>query len=199
MAVRRRIGLVLGLLIGLTVLAGPPVPATAAEPGAVTPVAACADPDSFGGGQDIGENHLSVERVGAPSLAYRLDARWGRWDGQDLAESATRELGRTIDWGSARLVLRLREDGLLGVTIRTHEQVIDTATFAGADLAGGTRAMADVDPELLRPRSGGSVYVKVRVERPGLDLATCWAALPSARQLDGAARSSESLDFAAVP
>jgi hypothetical protein len=147
----------------------------------------------------VGENHLGVERVGAPSLAYRLDARWGRWDGQDLAESATRELGRTIDWGSARLVLRVREDGLLGVTVWTHDQVIEAAAFAGADLAGGTQAMADVDPELLRPRSGGSMYVKVRVERPGLDLATCWAGLPSARNLNGAAQTGPSLDFAPAP
>ena len=95
-------------------------------------------------------------------MAYRLDARWGRWDGQDLAESATRELGRTIDWGSARLVLRVREDGLLGVTVWTHEQVIEAAAFAGADLAGGTRATADVDPELLRPRSGGSMSMSPR-------------------------------------
>jgi hypothetical protein len=199
MAARRRIGLVLGLLlIGWTALPGPTAPA-AAEPGPVTPVAACSDPDSFGGAEDVGENHLGVERVGAPSLSYRLVARWGRWDGQDLADSAARESGRTIEWGSPRLVLRVREDGVLGVTVRTHEQVVDTAAFAGADLAGGTRATADVDPELLRPRSGGSVYVKVRVERPGLDLATCWAALPSARTLDGAAQTGTSPDFASVP
>lgn len=187
MATRRRFSRVLSLLlVGWMALAVPSI--AAASP----PLASCSDPDSFGSAADVGDNHLVVERVGPPHPGYRLVTRWSRWDGQDLAASAERELGRPIDWASPRLVVRLREDSQRGVTLLTHEYVMDRAVYAGGE---SPQAAVDVDPALFWPKSGGSVHVKVRVERPGLDLATCWAALPSAPGLDGAPQSSQSIDF----
>jgi hypothetical protein len=201
MSAWRTIGAVLGaVLIGGAVVGTPPRAfAETGEPGSAASLVACSDPDSFGGAADIGTNQLAVEKIGAPAPRYRLVARWRRWDGQDLAESAARDLDRAIDWGSARLVLRLREESLAGVTLLTNEQVMDGAEFSAANSPDGALAAVDVDPALLWPKSGGSVSVKVRVERPGLDLATCWAGIPSMPTLDGAARSSGALDFAAMP
>lgn len=191
MAVSMRFRTALSLLmVGWMALT---VPTTAA---ASTPLAACSDRDSFGGTRDVGDNHLAVERVGPPDLGYRLVARWSRWDGHDLAASAARELGRPIDWASPRLVVRLREDSQRGVTLVTHEYVMDGVAYAGTE---SPQATVDVDPALFWPKSGGSVHVKVRVERPGLDLATCWAALPSAPSLDGSTQSSQSIDFWTSP
>ena len=196
MAARRRVGAVLRLLLaGWMALAAETI-VSAAETTPATPLASCSDPDSFGAAADVGNNHLAVERVGTPQLGYRIVARWSRWDGQDLATSASRDLGRPIDWENARLVLRLREDSQKGVTLLTHEYVLDGAAYAGAE---SPQATVEVDPALLWPKSGGSVHVKVRVERPGLDLATCWAALPSAPSLDGAGQSSQSIDFSGSP
>lgn len=198
MAARRRIGVVLSLLlIGSTVLAGPPGPATAAE---LAPyLATCSDPDSFGSARSVGENRLALERVVRPEPRYLLVATWGRWDGQDLAESAERDLGRTIDWDNARLVLRVREDNRSGVTLSTHEHIVDGAAYSDGEVPGGALVAVDVDPAIFRPKSGGSVYVKVRVERPGLDLATCWAALPSTPIVDSATQSGQAIDFFALP
>jgi len=63
----------------------------------------------------------------------------------------------------------------------------------------GAVAAVDLEPAMLWPRSAGTVYVKVRVERPELDLATCWAELPNARSLDGAAQTGHSHELAASP
>ena len=201
MSAWRTLSAILGAaLIGCAV-AWAPTRALAAtgEPGPVVSLAECSDPDSFGSSADVGTNRLTVEKVAAPSPRFRLVARWGRWDGHDLAESAERDLGREIDWDSPRLVLRLREDSQSGVTVLTQEQIADVAAYSSADLPGGAQAVVDVDPASLWPKSGGSVYVKIRVERPGLDLATCWARVPTGPTLDGAARSGGALDSAALP
>ncbi|HZO26795.1 MAG TPA: hypothetical protein VFH48_12500 [Chloroflexota bacterium] len=202
MTAQRRIGVQMVAafaVCSVLVLAAGPGAVAAAETSPSQTLATCSDPDSFGGAADVGDNQLAVERIAAPGPKLRLVARWSRWDGQDLAASAARELGRPIDWGSPRLVVRLREDSRLGVTLLTHEQLADVAEFSGSDLTGGEEAAVEVDPELLRPRSGGAVSVKLRVERPGLDLATCWAALPTAPTLDGASASGQSQELAATP
>jgi hypothetical protein len=201
MSRRRTIGKLLGgLLIGCAVIGTPAgTLAATSEPGATTALADCSDPDSFGGAADVGDNRLTVEKTAGPAPKYRLIARWGRWDGQNLAASAERDLGRTIDWGSPRLVVRVREESQRGVTLVTQELIANAAEYPAADLPGGAQASLDVEPALFWPRGGGTVSVKLRVERPGLDLATCWAKVPSGPTLDGAARSSNSLDFAALP
>jgi hypothetical protein len=178
MASRRCVGVMLSLLsIGSTVLTVPTAPAIAAESAAY--LATCSDPDSFGSTRSVGENRLALERVDGPEPRYHLVATWSRWDGQDLAESAERDLGRTIDWQNARLVVRIREENRSGETLLTHEHVVDGARYSDGEASGGMLAAIDVDQAIFSPKSGGSVYAKIRVERPGLDLATCWAALPS--------------------
>jgi hypothetical protein len=185
MAARRRFGVMLSLLlIGWTAFGVPTAPAVAAE---FSPyLATCSDPDSFGTTRSVGENRLELELVGQPEPRYHLIATWSRWDGESLAESAERDLGRTIDWQNARLVVRIREENLAGETLLTHEHIMNDARFSDGEASGGVLAMVDVDPAIFLPKSGGSVYAKIRVERPGLDLATCWAALPSTPSLDGA-------------
>ena len=185
------------LLIGSTVLAVAVAPAVAAE---LSPyLATCSDPDSFGSTRSVGENRLELERVGQPEPRFHLVATWSRWDGQGLAESAERDLGRTIDWQNARLVVRIREDNQAGDTLVTHEHVVAGARYSDEEASGGTLAAVDVDPAIFWAKSGGSVYAKVRVERPGLDLATCWAALPRTPSLDGATESSQSIELTALP
>jgi hypothetical protein len=201
MAPRARIGkLVGGMLVGCAVLMIALVPvAAAAEPTQTKPLAECSDRDSFGGTQDVGENRLSVERVAPNDPRYRLVAHWDRWDGKPIAEGAAQDLGRPIDWDSPRLVIRLREENLVGVTLLTQEQAVEGAIYSGTDMPGGAQATVDLEPAMLRARGVGPVFVKVRVERPGLDLATCWAELPTARNLDGAAQSGRLLDLVAAP
>ena len=94
----------------------------------------------------------------------------------DFAETVARELGRSVGWDQAKTIICLRREWG-GTTLETSEWIDDDAEYSLPSAFHGTSVVTYVGPHAVNTDPGHRSFVKLRGERPGLDLATCWVGL----------------------